>query len=214
MGYLEITLAKRSFRLSSEDEDKEHKVFEGYGIHEESASDNYRKLLNILCENLIKGVKSPDAVYTTPDCKCFTEIQGQFYCVKGKKHTTINYKKTHLSICNSCVAQGCNDPIKAPIVEAAEPEPVLPEPAKVGELPDETEPTPLHPTEQFTPVKGYEKILFYMRSDGGKFCPFEKNLIVYRFNCVLWEEKHPEKYQACLTLRATAQISKPVDLRK
>jgi hypothetical protein len=212
-----LAVEKRSFRLGSDDVSRERKVFEGYGIHEDSCSDNYRKLLEILCENLSKGVLSPEPVYSTPDCKKFTEIQGKFYCVSGKKRSTVTYKKTHLSICDSCVKQGCNDSIKAPILDEPTPEPVLPEPVKVGEVPtDETEILQPHQTEQFVPVKGFEKTLFYARSDGGKFCPFKsgKEAVVYKWDCDRCKDFYFAKYQACLKLRAPAQISKHVDLRK
>jgi hypothetical protein len=191
------TMEKRSVRLDSDAAQREHRIFEAYGLIADSFSDNYRKLLEILDDNINTIPLTPPTIYKVPDCKKFADVDGVYYCVKAKKSSCVQYKPTRLAICDRCVSTGGNISLTEP--ETVKPvEIILHEPVLVGQQPEpEEEPKPLG---GYTPVKGFEKVLFYQRTDGGKFCPFEKNFIVYKFVCKECEINQPEKHEACLTL--------------
>jgi hypothetical protein len=128
--------------------------------------------------------------------KIFSDTDGVFYCVTGKKRSTVTYRKKHLSICDKCVIQGGNISLKEPEPDLTGVTVVLPEPAKAGEQP----PVDAHGNEIYTPIKVYEKLIGYQRSDGGKLCPFEKGLITCKFVCYNCGRNYPAKHEACLTL--------------
>jgi len=191
-------MEKRSVKLSSDYVKKERTIFETYGLNNDSYSDNHKGLLDILFDNIDKAPLTPPKKYDIPDCKKFTDIDGKYHCVTGKRNKLVQYKTTHLAICTICVKQGGNIPLAEPEqnTEEAVTTIVLPEPVKVGEVPQLDK----EGNEIYTPIQGYEKILFYVRSDGGKLCPFEKGLIAYKFVCKACEKNYPAKHESCLTL--------------
>lgn len=191
----------RSVRLGSDDDERERQIFERYGINQDTFSDNYRALLRLLHENLHKETPVPPAKYEKPDCKHLSEPQPSiFHCVYQRANAPPHIKAVHLIDCAACMK------LRNPVTNETPSTTLSPPREETAAI--QTQRIQFADDEHLTPFEGYEKVAFYVRSDNGKFCPFEHDKraqVVYKYNCLNCEKHHNKKYLACLTLRSTIQ---------
>jgi hypothetical protein len=227
-----------SFRLDSEREKKLEEILNHYGLSSAgNATENYRSLIDQLHLALVNAKNAQtlikaDAENNAVDISCPLRFKAEKilkdvdpktrktffkkgfvpYCFqweKGKLKRPLELINA-VEQCRRCkplmdawIAQQAAIKLERSDAEGdavtVAPPPVMPR-AVLQKSPQEPE--------VYTPVRGYEKTLNFVRKDGGKFCPYD-NTIVYKWNCINCERHHPAKYQACCLLHLNFKPALP-----